>query len=178
MWIALTGALPAELFMKTEAFHFFRLQSRSMLSCGYYVHKHDQRDPEILLVHSWAFQHILVGKLVKCLLNLMCIEFSTLPDPLEDWRKHACIGKQMNLFWGLLFRCLFRILYFIYSGSTYNKSESQRHLDESNKGHQMLRKMGWGGAGLGAKEQGIEQPISGGEVCILTYCLNSWFINA
>lgn len=38
-------------------------------------------------------------------------------------------------------------------------------LDESNKGHQMLRKMGWGGAGLGAKEQGIEQPISGGEVC-------------
>lgn len=28
----------------------------------------------------------------------------------------------------------------------------------------MLRKMGWGGAGLGAKEQGIEQPISGGEV--------------
>lgn len=37
-------------------------------------------------------------------------------------------------------------------------------LDESNKGHQMLKKMGWGGAGLGAKEQGIEAPISGGEV--------------
>lgn len=37
-------------------------------------------------------------------------------------------------------------------------------MDENNKGHQMLRKMGWGGAGLGAKEQGIEQPISGGEV--------------
>uniref|UniRef100_A0A1B6G4R8 Calcium homeostasis endoplasmic reticulum protein n=1 Tax=Cuerna arida TaxID=1464854 RepID=A0A1B6G4R8_9HEMI len=37
-------------------------------------------------------------------------------------------------------------------------------IDESNKGHQMLRKMGWGGAGLGAKEQGIEQPISGGEI--------------
>jgi hypothetical protein len=30
--------------------------------------------------------------------------------------------------------------------------------------------MGWGGAGLGAKEQGIEQPISGGEVRI-TRCL-------
>lgn len=28
-------------------------------------------------------------------------------------------------------------------------------MDESNKGHQLLRKMGWGGAGLGAKEQGI-----------------------
>jgi hypothetical protein len=27
--------------------------------------------------------------------------------------------------------------------------------------------MGWGGAGLGAKEQGIEQPISGGEVSIV-----------
>jgi len=37
-------------------------------------------------------------------------------------------------------------------------------LDESNKGHQLLKKMGWGGAGLGAMEQGIEQPISGGEV--------------
>ncbi|XP_069703277.1 calcium homeostasis endoplasmic reticulum protein isoform X1 [Periplaneta americana] len=49
-------------------------------------------------------------------------------------------------------------------GSTYNKTDAQRQLDESNKGHQMLRKMGWGGAGLGAKEQGIEQPISGGEV--------------
>lgn len=49
-------------------------------------------------------------------------------------------------------------------GSAYNKTEAQRQLDESNKGHQMLRKMGWGGAGLGAKEQGIEQPISGGEV--------------
>jgi len=60
-----------------------------------------------------------------------------------------------------------------YRGSTYNKTESQRQLDESNKGHQMLRKMGWGGAGLGAKEQGIEQPISGGEVGIVTYCSNS-----
>nr|CAD7404699.1 unnamed protein product [Timema poppensis] len=49
-------------------------------------------------------------------------------------------------------------------GSTYSKTEAQRQLDESNKGHQILCKMGWSGAGLGAKEQGIEQPISGGEV--------------
>ena len=28
----------------------------------------------------------------------------------------------------------------------------------------MLRKMGWGGSGLGAKEQGIENPIDAGDV--------------
>lgn len=37
-------------------------------------------------------------------------------------------------------------------------------LDENNRGHQLLRKMGWGGAGLGANEQGIAEPIKGGEV--------------
>ena len=39
-----------------------------------------------------------------------------------------------------------------------------QRLDESNKGHQLLKAMGWGGAGLGSKEQGIAEPISGGEV--------------
>ncbi|KAH8298621.1 hypothetical protein KR018_002821 [Drosophila ironensis] len=40
------------------------------------------------------------------------------------------------------------------------------YLDESNKGHQMLKKMGWAGTGtgLGSKNQGIDKPISGGEV--------------
>ena len=28
----------------------------------------------------------------------------------------------------------------------------------------MLKKMGWEGAGLGAEEQGIQEPIKGGEV--------------
>lgn len=37
-------------------------------------------------------------------------------------------------------------------------------MDESNKGHQLLKKMGWGGAGLGSKEQGIDTPITGGDV--------------
>lgn len=46
--------------------------------------------------------------------------------------------------------------------SAYGKLNDK--LDESNKGHQLLRKMGWGGAGLGAKEQGIEAPINAGEV--------------
>lgn len=43
---------------------------------------------------------------------------------------------------------------------------AQERLDESNKGHQLLKKMGWGGAGLGSKEQGIDTPISGGDVSI------------
>lgn len=50
-----------------------------------------------------------------------------------------------------------------FMGSNYGKTLEQQ-LDESNKGHQMLRKMGWSGAGLGSKEQGIEAPITGGEV--------------
>lgn len=38
-------------------------------------------------------------------------------------------------------------------------------LDEGNKGHQMLKKLGWqSGVGLGAGNQGITQPISAGEV--------------
>ena len=37
-------------------------------------------------------------------------------------------------------------------------------IEESNKGHQMLRSMGWSGTGLGAKEQGITQPIAAAEV--------------
>uniref|UniRef100_A0A8K9UF15 Calcium homeostasis endoplasmic reticulum protein n=1 Tax=Oncorhynchus mykiss TaxID=8022 RepID=A0A8K9UF15_ONCMY len=38
-------------------------------------------------------------------------------------------------------------------------------LGEENKGHQLLMKMGWSGSGgLGAKEQGIQDPIKGGEL--------------
>lgn len=38
-------------------------------------------------------------------------------------------------------------------------------IDEGNKGHQMLKKLGWTSGGLGAgKNQGISEPISGGEL--------------
>ena len=38
-------------------------------------------------------------------------------------------------------------------------------LDESNKGHQMMQRMGWRlGSGLGSGEGGIVEPVSGGEV--------------
>lgn len=49
-------------------------------------------------------------------------------------------------------------------GSTYANTSYDRRLDESNKGHQLLKKMGWGGAGLGAAEQGIQDPVNAGEV--------------
>ncbi|GFX38236.1 calcium homeostasis endoplasmic reticulum protein [Trichonephila clavipes] len=39
-----------------------------------------------------------------------------------------------------------------------------RRLDESNKGHQLLKKMGWAGAGLGSNEQGIQDPVDAGDV--------------
>jgi calcium homeostasis endoplasmic reticulum protein len=40
-----------------------------------------------------------------------------------------------------------------------------QRIETSNKGHQLLQKMGWSGqAGLGRHEQGIFNPIEGGEV--------------
>ncbi len=39
-----------------------------------------------------------------------------------------------------------------------------RQLSGGNVGHQMMKRMGWEGAGLGATEQGIQEPIKGGDV--------------
>uniref|UniRef100_A0AAY5EMN8 Calcium homeostasis endoplasmic reticulum protein n=1 Tax=Electrophorus electricus TaxID=8005 RepID=A0AAY5EMN8_ELEEL len=56
---------------------------------------------------------------------------------------------------------------FLYSSTSGLGSGSitDHRLGEENKGHQMLMKMGWSGSGgLGAKEQGIQDPIKGGDV--------------
>ncbi|XP_029004143.1 calcium homeostasis endoplasmic reticulum protein isoform X2 [Betta splendens] len=46
-----------------------------------------------------------------------------------------------------------------------SKLSGDMRLGEENKGHQLLMKMGWSGlGGLGAKEQGIQDPIKGGDV--------------
>uniref|UniRef100_A0AAX7T655 Calcium homeostasis endoplasmic reticulum protein n=1 Tax=Astatotilapia calliptera TaxID=8154 RepID=A0AAX7T655_ASTCA len=50
-------------------------------------------------------------------------------------------------------------------GTTSSKLPADTRLGEENKGHQLLMKMGWSGSGgLGAKEQGIQDPIKGGDI--------------
>ena len=49
-------------------------------------------------------------------------------------------------------------------GGNSSSGSAAQQLDSSNKGHQMLQKMGWKGSGLGTSEGGIVEPISGGEV--------------
>ena len=48
--------------------------------------------------------------------------------------------------------------------NSFHGFASAKQLDSSNKGHQMMQKMGWKGSGLGQSEDGIVEPISGGEV--------------
>lgn len=52
-----------------------------------------------------------------------------------------------------------------FAGATFTKSATD-FIAESNKGHQMLMKMGWTGVGkgLGVTEQGIDAPIAAGDV--------------
>ncbi|KAK2554581.1 Calcium homeostasis endoplasmic reticulum protein [Acropora cervicornis] len=55
-------------------------------------------------------------------------------------------------------------LHRVFSDPSYVSKTLEERIDESNVGHQMLKKMGWSGAGLGKTQQGIHNPISGGEV--------------
>ncbi|XP_048583795.1 calcium homeostasis endoplasmic reticulum protein isoform X1 [Nematostella vectensis] len=48
--------------------------------------------------------------------------------------------------------------------SPFVTKTTETRLDETNVGHQMLKKMGWEGAGLGKNERGIQNPIQAGEV--------------
>lgn len=51
-----------------------------------------------------------------------------------------------------------------FMGATVSKAATE-FIDEGNKGHQMLKKLGWTSGGLGTgKTQGITEPISGGEL--------------
>ena len=61
----------------------------------------------------------------------------------------------------------------VYCSTAAASMTLETKLDESNKGHQLLKKMGWKGeGGLGKEGTGIAEPIKGGEVSI-AYTLNS-----
>lgn len=65
--------------------------------------------------------------------------------------------------WSMISSCINEYYLPIHSGGAY-PSTSMSGLDASNKGHQLLQKMGWSAGGLGASGQGIAEPISGGIV--------------
>ena len=49
------------------------------------------------------------------------------------------------------------IFFVIFANIVRSYAKTESRIDESNKGHQMLKKMGWSGAtGLGATGQGIQ----------------------
>lgn len=51
-----------------------------------------------------------------------------------------------------------------YGVQPFYQMNIETKLGEDNKGHQLMKKMGWSGQGLGAQEQGRVDPVAGGEV--------------
>lgn len=70
--------------------------------------------------------------------------------------------KAKNQICAKSFKCGY---YFIYLRRNFAQKTQNDCIEESNKGHQLLKKLGWSlGSGLGAQGQGIETPLSGGDV--------------
>ncbi len=63
------------------------------------------------------------------------------------------------------FRCIVPLDFsFLFNRQPFYQTNANTRLGEENKGALLMKKMGWGGQGLGAREQGIVDPVSGGEV--------------
>jgi hypothetical protein len=92
-------------------------------------------------------------------------EPSTMTKLTQPWYLGRIIDQLWFGHWMLTpFHLLTNLRLFSFPRVSYGRDIMEERLTENNKGHQMLKKMGWAGAGLGANQQGIEAPISPGDV--------------
>uniref|UniRef100_F6R9D9 Calcium homeostasis endoplasmic reticulum protein n=1 Tax=Ciona intestinalis TaxID=7719 RepID=F6R9D9_CIOIN len=50
-----------------------------------------------------------------------------------------------------------------FGNTSFQQTNAEGRLGEDNRGAQMMKRMGWGGAGLGSSEQGIQDPVKAGD---------------